>query len=92
MPQRRNRKLKGCSPEALASGLPGELRSFDRWYYNSGDGTGHGLKDYLAAVSVHVAQHHPSVLQIDPVPVMGAAGLSVADWFRHMLTATPTKP
>jgi hypothetical protein len=69
---------KARSPEALAARLPDELKSFDAWYYSSGDGA-HGLEDYLAAVAAHI-EHH------EPVPVMAAAGLSAADWYRHMLT------
>jgi hypothetical protein len=78
-PTRRINRAKGSSAEGLAARLPDELRSFDAWHYNSGDGTAHGLKDYLFALSVHVAPH-------EAMPVMNCAGLSAANWYRHMLS------
>ncbi|SOJ53586.1 hypothetical protein MSIMFB_01086 [Mycobacterium simulans] len=61
--------------------LPRELRSFDRWYYPD------GLHDYMATLSAFL---------VDPqrlTSVMNAAGLSAADWFRHMLTRiAPAEP
>ena len=67
--------------DAIAARLPDELKSFDAWYYNSGDGTEHGLHDYLSVLNTRIA--NPDIQSVD---VMNAAGLSVADWFRHMLT------
>jgi hypothetical protein len=71
--QRLNRRPKGDSPEALAARLPSDLRSFDNYLHHN------GLRDYLAALSDHIAPH-------EPMPVMNAAGLSAAGWFRNMLT------
>ncbi|MBY0440845.1 MAG: hypothetical protein K2Q25_01720 [Mycobacteriaceae bacterium] len=59
--------------EASADRLPADLRSFDNYLHPN------GLRDYLTALSDHVAPH-------DPMPVMKAAGLSAAEWFRHKLT------
>ena len=73
MPQRRNRRLSPNDPAALAARLPDELRSFDGWLYPN------GLHDYMAALSVFISGAQPLS------PVMNAAGLSAADWFRHML-------
>jgi hypothetical protein len=77
-PKRRNRKQDLSSPEALAARLPGELRSFDAWLYGD-DGKPTGIQDYLAAVAVQVAPQ-------EPLPVINAAGLSVAEWYKRMMT------
>jgi hypothetical protein len=59
-----------------------ELRSFDRWRYSDhGDPT--GLRDYLSAVTDHLGDYAHLT-----VPVVNAAGLSAADWYRRMLTGT----
>jgi|tagenome__1003787_1003787.scaffolds.fasta_scaffold16675641_1 hypothetical protein len=71
--RRRNRLSKGNTPEALAARFPDELQSFSTWYRRD------GLRDYLAVLSDHIAPH-------EPIPVMNAAGLSAAGWFRHMLS------
>ena len=71
--RRRNRLPKGNTPEALAARLPNELRTFDTWQYRD------GLRDYLKALADSVPEHLTH-------PVMSAAGLSAADWFRHMLS------
>jgi hypothetical protein len=55
--------------------LPPELSSFDRWYYPG------GINDYMRALSQHIGAEHRVT------PVMNAAGLSAADWFRAMLGA-----
>jgi hypothetical protein len=73
MPQRHNRTAKGNDPAALAARLPNALKNFDGWYRPD------GLGAYLAALAAQVAPH-------DPVPVMNAAGLSAAEWFRTMLS------
>ena len=70
--RRRNRKPDAGSPEALVSRLPSELRSFDAWHYRD------RLRDYLRALADPVPDHLTH-------PVMNAAGLSAAGWFRHML-------
>lgn len=80
-PTRRHNRQPKNSHEAIAARLPDELMSFDAWYYNSADGTEHGLHDYLAFLNTRIA--NPDIHSVD---VMNAAGLSVADWFRHMLT------
>jgi uncharacterized protein (DUF2267 family) len=81
MPQRHNR-IDPSDPAALAARLPDELRSFDSWHYtDNGDPT--GLRDYLAAVSDHLGDYADLTM-----PVMNAAGLSAADWYRRMLTDT----
>jgi hypothetical protein len=52
---------------------PPELQFFDAWYYEG------GLLDYMRELSRFlVGDQRVS-------PVMNAAGLSPADWFRHML-------
>jgi hypothetical protein len=71
--RRLNRLPKGDTPEALAARLPSELKTFDMWHYRD------GLRDYLKAVADSVPEHLTH-------PVMNAAGLSAADWFRHALT------
>jgi hypothetical protein len=76
---RRNSKQQANSAEALAARLPDELRSFDAWHYTD-NGMPTGIQDYLAALAAQVAPH-------EPIPVMNAAGLSAADWYRARLTA-----
>ena len=73
MTRRRNSRQAARSPEALAASLPDELRSFDRWHYPN------GLSEYMRELSRFVGDGLPVT------PVMNAAGLSAADWFRHML-------
>lgn len=77
MTLRRNRKYNGNDPEALAARLPDELRSFDAWLYDD-NGITTGLRDYMTALTAQVAPH-------EPVPVVNAAGLSVASWYRSMM-------
>jgi hypothetical protein len=60
--------------EGIESTLPSELRSFDSWYYPM------GLQEYMAALSQFIGSSERVT------PVMNAANLSAADWFRHMLT------
>lgn len=69
---RRRRTTKPTGPQAVAACLPDELRSFDGWYYPN------GLSDYMRELSRFLDE--PTRLQ----PVMSAAGLSVAGWFRQM--------
>ena len=71
--RRRNRLPNGNTPEALAARLPGELKTFDAWHYRD------GLQEYLKALADSVPEHMT-------YPVMNAAGLSAAGWFRHMLS------
>lgn len=71
--RRLNRRLTASTPEALAGRLPNELKTFDAWYRPG------GLIDYMTALAARVEPH-------EPIPVMSAAGLSAADWFRHMLS------
>lgn len=73
------RKTRRRNRRSRLPQLPQELRTFDRHLYTQcGDPT--GLRDYLAAISAAVSTDHP-------VPVMNAAGLSAADWYRQMLGA-----
>ena len=58
----------------LSVTLPEELRSFEGWYYPG------GLSGYMRALSQFVGDGQRVT------PVMNAAGLSAADWFRHMLS------
>ena len=78
MPQRRNRRLSPNDPAALAARLPDELRSFDGWLYPN------GLQDYMAVLSAFLVDSQPVT------PVMNAAGLSAACWFRRMLARKGT--
>jgi hypothetical protein len=71
---RHNSRRRANDPAALAALLPQELRSFDGWHYPN------GLSDYMAALSAFLVDGQRLT------PVMNAAGLSAADWFRHMLT------
>jgi hypothetical protein len=61
--------------KAPSSTLPDELRSFESWYYPG------GLSNYMRALSRFVEGNRVT-------PVMNAAGLSAADWFRHMLDSS----
>jgi hypothetical protein len=74
MPQRRNRRPNPNDPARIAARLPAGLRSFDGWHYRN------GLHDYMAALSTFLVDAQPIT------PVMNAARLSAAGWFRHMLT------
>jgi hypothetical protein len=73
MTRRWNIRRRPNSVEALVASLPDELRSFDSWYYPE------GLREYMRALSNHVGADH------QVAPVMNHAGLSAAEWFRHML-------
>ncbi len=57
-----------------AATLPDELSSFDNWLYPN------GLHDYMAALSQLLDRADRLT------PIMNAAGLSAAEWFRRMLT------
>lgn len=80
MTRRRNSRRAARYPEVLAASLPDELRSFDGWMYP------HGISDYMRELSRFLVE--PTPLQ----PVMNAAGLSAADWFRAMLSRNSTTP
>lgn len=77
MTVRRNSRRRTNAPTAVAARLPDELRSFDRWLYPN------GLTDYMAALSAVVVDGQRLTA------VMGAAGLSAAEWFRVMLAPQP---
>lgn len=79
MTVRRNSWRRANDPTALASRLPQELRSFDRWHYPN------GLAEYMTGLSEFVGDHQRVT------PVMNAAGLSVAEWFKQLLMS-PTLP
>ncbi len=74
MPQRRNLRQNPDDPAVLAAGLPAELRSFEGWHYPS------GFHDYMAALSQFLVEGQPLT------PVMNAAGLSAAEWYRRVLS------
>ncbi|MGG7103113.1 MULTISPECIES: hypothetical protein [Rhodococcus] len=78
---RRNSKRAAPSPEALAALLPNELRSLKGLYTRS---------DFLS-LRVHVVDwlSHavPGQEHVLVSPVMGAAGLSAADFYRQALGA-----
>ncbi|OBL00869.1 hypothetical protein A5646_20480 [Mycobacterium sp. 1245499.0] len=65
------RRSRGSSG-GLSATLPDELRTFESWHYPG------GLNDYMRALSELVGYQRLT-------PVMNAAGLSAADWFREML-------
>jgi hypothetical protein len=71
---RRRRTTRPTGPQAVAARLPDELCSFDGWYYPN------GLSDYMRELSRFLVDGQRLA------PVMNAAGLSAADWFRHMLS------
>jgi hypothetical protein len=73
MTRRHNARRSANTPEALAASLPEELRSFDRWCYPQ------GINDYMRELSRFVGEDQRVS------PVMNAAGLSAAGWFRRML-------
>ena len=76
MTRRRNQRTALSGAAAIAASLPAQLRSFEHWSYSDNSQPA-GLKDYLAALGQYTD---------DPVPVMNAAGLSAADWYRQALT------
>lgn len=70
----RRHRPRVTGPEGVVTSLPDELRSFDRWYYPN------GLSEYMRELSRFVGDGLPVT------PVMNAAGLSAAEWFRRVLT------
>ncbi|MEV4635245.1 hypothetical protein AB0J79_18630 [Rhodococcus coprophilus] len=80
---RRNTKQSASNPEALAALLPDELRSLEGLYTPSDYQALRGnVVDWLSS-----ARHGTGLA----TPVMNAAGLSAADFYRHAL-AMPTQP
>lgn len=71
----KTRRHQAQRPSTAA--LPEELRSFDNWLYPN------GLHDYMAALSQSLDRTERLT------PIMNAAGLSAADWFRRMLSKDP---
>lgn len=71
------RKTRRHSRHSRLPKLPQDLRTFDG-HLDADDGQPTGLRDFLSVIS-HV------VGTDDPVAVMNAAALSVADWYRRML-------
>lgn len=67
-------RTKPTGPQAVVASLPDELRSFDQWLYPN------GLAEYMRELSRFVGENHRVT------PVMNAAGLSAADWFRRMIS------
>jgi hypothetical protein len=80
-PKRHNRTRSASNPEALASLLPDELRSLQ----------GLGTPSEYQALRGHVVdwlnQAVPGQGQVLASPVMNAAGLSAADFYRVALGA-----
>lgn len=68
-------KTRRHQTKRSAATLPEELSSFDNWLYPK------GLHDYMAALSQSLDRNERLT------PIMNAAGLSAAEWFRRMLTA-----
>lgn len=67
----KTRRYQAARPSART--LPDELSSFDNWLYPN------GLHDYMEALSQSLDRNERLT------PVMNAAGLSAAEWFRKML-------
>lgn len=80
MTVRRNSRRRASSPKALAANLPSQLRSFDRWLYQHDDRSS-GIEGYMRELILHLPTH------ANPAEVVAAAGLSVAGWYRAMLTS-----
>jgi len=76
---RYNRKAKAGTPEALAARLPVELRSFGS--YDDPD----DLRSHWTAVADWLNHAAPGQGDQLVMPVMQAAGLSPADWYRTAL-------
>ncbi|MGW8815511.1 hypothetical protein [Gordonia terrae] len=78
--RRRNRRPKTDTPEALAARLPGELRSLEGVDTPSDY---QALRGHVADWLNHAAPGHGHELA---APVLVAAGLSAADFYRKALT------
>lgn len=78
--QRLNRRPKGSTPEALAARLPSELRAFGS--YDDPD----DLRSHWTAVADWLNHAAPGQGDQLVAPVMQAAGLSAADWYRTALS------
>jgi hypothetical protein len=70
-------------PEALAARLPDDLRSFKP----STDPK--DLRSHLGAVADWLNGQIPGAAEDLTMPVMKAAGLSAADWYRSGLSGQP---
>lgn len=84
MRQPKPRRPRISSIDALAAGLPNELRTFDRWLYF--DGHSIGLRDYLASVAHHLDGLLPDQGGELTSAVMAAVGLNIGDWYRLTMT------
>lgn len=80
-PRRRDR-ARASTPEALAAALPDELRAFDN-YADPVD-----LRAHIAAVTDWLRLQGRG--QEATVPVMDAAGISVANWYHQALNRNTT--
>lgn len=78
--QRRNRRPKTATPEALAAQLPDELRSL------GGVGTPTDYQVLRGHIADWLNQAAPGGGHELAAPVMTAAGLSAADFYRKSLT------
>lgn len=79
MTVRHNSRRVADDPEALAALLPDELRRFVR----STDPD--DFPSHLAAVADWLNTRIPGIAEHLTMPVMVAAGLSAADWYRQAL-------
>lgn len=83
--RRRGTRNRANDPAALATRLPAELRSFDRWLYSE-DGHPAGLRDYWGSL-VEWIDRQAAEPGLAP-RVMACAGIGVADWYMRMMRNT----
>lgn len=84
--RRRNRRSQAMSPEALATRLPHDCRSF-RGYARPGD-----FQATAARIAAWLNEQVPGTAEELTIPVMIAAGIGPADWYRAALTTPdPTR-
>jgi hypothetical protein len=85
MTVRHNSRRYDNDPEALAARLPTELRRFR----DSSDPN--GFRSHATAVADWLNTQSPGAAEHLTAPVMAAAGISAADWFKIRLGVTPTR-
>jgi hypothetical protein len=86
MTVRHNSRRYDNDPEALAARLPAELRRFR----DSSDPN--DFRSHATAVADWLSTQLPGAAEDLTSPVMAAAGISVADWFKIRLGVTPNAP
>jgi len=85
--RRRNRRGKAGDPAELAARLPAELRRLEAYPLPS------GYRALSADVAAWIDRTAPGRGAALAVPVLKAAGLSLADWYRRLLPQpTPVPP